>query len=146
MTAYDFSTSLRPKEVADMFTKLSNLCHQIADGKGFHQDHELVEAGLALLVQEEQLNLEVLDWFKSTAIQAEIGRMHSELSECLEAVRHDSPPDDHLPQFDQATVELADCIIRICDTAGKYNMPLGEALVAKLEYNVNRPHKHGKNS
>ena len=35
-------------------------------------------------------------------------------------------------------VELADAIIRIFDTAGKYNIDLGGAFIEKLEYNLNR--------
>ncbi len=33
---------------------------------------------------------------------------------------------------------MADAIIRIFDTAGKYNIDLGGAFVEKLEYNLNR--------
>jgi NTP pyrophosphatase (non-canonical NTP hydrolase) len=43
-------------------------------------------------------------------------------------------------------VELADLIIRLMDTCGAYNIPIVEALILKMEYNANRPYRHGNNS
>lgn len=63
--------------------------------------------------------------------------IHSEISEAMEADRKNLM-DDKLPDFDGRTVELADAIVRICDLAGAYNLPLGPALAAKMEYNANR--------
>jgi NTP pyrophosphatase (non-canonical NTP hydrolase) len=39
--------------------------------------------------------------------------------------------------------ELADCIIRIADTCGRYGIDLEKALKIKMEYNKLRPYKHG---
>ncbi len=70
--------------------------------------------------------------------------MHSELSEALEAIRHGNPPDDMVPAFSGYEVELADCIMRIMDTAAQRGLKVAEALIAKMTYNQNRSFKHGK--
>lgn len=73
-----------------------------------------------------------------------IALIHSELSECLEAIRHDNPPDKHCPEFSSAEVELADAVIRVLDYAHAKKWRLGEAIIAKMKYNAGRPFRHGK--
>lgn len=72
-----------------------------------------------------------------------IALMHSELSEALEADRKDLKS-DHIPEFSGVEEELADCLIRIFDFAGYHGLKLPEAFIAKLLFNLSRPHKHGK--
>lgn len=72
-----------------------------------------------------------------------IALMHSELSEALEAMRHNNPKDPHIPRFGNLEVELADCIIRILDFAWSRDLNVPEALIAKIEFNASRPWKHG---
>ena len=73
-----------------------------------------------------------------------IALMHSELSEAVEAIRHGNPPDDKIPEFSGYEAELADCIIRIMDTAAARGLRVAEAIVAKMAYNESRPYRHGK--
>lgn len=67
----------------------------------------------------------------------------TELAEAMEGDRKNLP-DDHLPQYEMRAVELADALIRICDMAGAFGVPLGEVVAAKLRYNADRAdHKPG---
>jgi len=77
-------------------------------------------------------------------IGEEIALAHSELSEALEGVRAGNPPSSKIPEFTKAEAELADTVIRLMDTAHDRGWRLAEAIIAKHEYNLNRPHKHGE--
>jgi NTP pyrophosphatase (non-canonical NTP hydrolase) len=88
-------------------------------------------------------------------VPEQICLFHSELSEALEEFRNGrdvaeiyySYPDAAIaqkpPKPEGFPVELADCIIRILDTCGQYNIPLGRAIVEKMRYNESRPYRHG---
>ncbi len=73
-----------------------------------------------------------------------IALMHSELSEALEAARHGNPKSEHIPEYPAIAEELADTIIRIFDFSGAYGVDLDGAFKAKMQFNENRPYKHGK--
>jgi len=75
---------------------------------------------------------------------SKIALMHSELSEALEADRKGIEHDDKIPDFTGVEAELADTVIRILDFSGRHNLRLGEAIQAKLLFNLTRPYKHGK--
>ena len=61
----------------------------------------------------------------------------SELAEAMEGDRKNLM-DDKLPHRAMREVELADALIRICDTAGGFGLDLGGAVREKLAYNQNR--------
>ena len=83
-------------------------------------------------------------WWEGERNEGElIALMHSELSEALEAIRNGNPPDDKIPGFTGVEAELADVIIRIMDFAAVKGYRVGEAVVAKINYNKNRSYKHG---
>ena len=72
-----------------------------------------------------------------------IALIHAELSEALEGLRHGNPPSEHIPEFTSLEEELADVVIRCMDYAGLKKLHLGEAIVKKMLFNINRPFKHG---
>lgn len=66
-----------------------------------------------------------------------IALMHSELSEALEAHRRDLP-DDKLLNRSGVEVELADCVIRIFDTAAALDLDIAGAIIEKNRFNRKR--------
>lgn len=75
--------------------------------------------------------------------------MHSELSEALEEHRNGRYPtevyyNDNKPTKPEGIgIELADCVIRIFDFCGKYDIDLEELIEIKMKYNETRPKRHG---
>ena len=72
-----------------------------------------------------------------------IALMHSELSEALEACRLGNPPSEICDGVSEVEIELADVIIRIMDFACRRGLHVSDAILAKMEYNRERPYKHG---
>ncbi len=67
-----------------------------------------------------------------------------ELAEATEALRRpEMEPDKHIPEFTELEAEIADVVLRCMNYAAGKSLRLAEAVEAKMEYNANRPFKHG---
>lgn len=99
-------------------------------------------------------------WDEERTFGEQIALMHSELSEALEEYRAGNKPNEiyvictcdgggkvpscrNCKKTEGIPIELADVIIRIFDTCGRYGIDLEEAINIKMAYNRTRPHKHG---
>lgn len=81
------------------------------------------------------------DWFShqgfgDSSKSEMIALEHSELSERLEAVRHNDTENEH--------EEAADAFTRLLHYCGKYRVHLGARFLEKMLENLERPYKHGK--
>jgi NTP pyrophosphatase (non-canonical NTP hydrolase) len=103
-----------------VFAALSEDAYEIARSKGWYEPRE-----------------------DHPAIKGE--RIHSEVTELVDVYARgiEDTPSDKIPAFTKAEEECADIILRALSFAGRYNMRIGAAVLAKLEHNRDRPLRHG---
>jgi len=86
-------------------------------------------------------------WKEPRTIPELLALIHSEVSEALEAYRDPAMNWTHLDYEGMKPVglasELADVFIRIFDMAAGYQIPVAQAVTAKMAYNREREYRHG---
>lgn len=118
------------------FNRLQSEANQMAHSKGWY------ESKLRDLAFGHEDGA-VLDELQGIEDARRIALCHSELSEGLEGLRHGNPPSDHIPEFSAIEEEYADVVIRIMDHSQERGWRIAEAIIAKMQFNANRPHRHG---
>ncbi len=113
------SSEDKKEDVTKSMNGLKRHCHELAKEKGFWEEDRNDGELIALI--------------------------HSELSEVLEALRHDNPRSKTITEFSEAEEEMADAMIRILDMCEAREWDIEGALWAKLNFNRKRPYKHNKN-
>ncbi len=108
----------------------------------YHAIRRNFVAAFNVLAEEISETAKSKGWTKGNDSEA-IMLMVTELAEACEALRHGNPADDHIPDFSGVEAELADVIIHIMHFSHIRNLDVGQAVVAKIEFNKTRPERHG---
>jgi|SRR5215510_731908 len=126
--------------ILSAFHILTHELHENSRGKGFWDDEDEL---LLKAHENSQLYKRIILLFNAE----KIALSHSELSEALERYRKNPDAmDEHCPDFLNVEIEFADTVIRILEFCQRRNLRIGEAIIAKHNFNLTRERMHGKNS
>lgn len=132
------------EELSSIINDLSKSIYEHNSEVGWWDNLDLKRDLLDRILKNEYLSedtkSEVLDSLNTDInllITQKLALIHSEITEALEGLRK-GLKDDHLPEYDMFAVELADALIRILDLAGAFNIPIGNIMVEKWDYNTKR--------
>ncbi len=75
-------------------------------------------------------------WDSDRGVPEVLCNFHEEVSEALQAFKHNNPTG-----FNE---EMADIVIRVFDACGRYHIDLEKEIEIKMKANKSRPYLHGK--
>lgn len=135
-------TMLQEERVLDGMAQVCDAAFKNSDAHGFWDEQKNASTG-------DRDHSYLVPPLVRKAIPEKIALMHSELSEMLEEVREPGRDLLEIRESEKGKpegfpIECADLVIRLADLCGAMGIDLGAAIVKKHEYNVTRPHKHGK--
>src|SRR6266404_1120003 len=114
---------------------LAERCYENSKEHGFWDDYDKTQRAIST---SDVVDIRALsDKYCLDAKLSKIALMVSELGEAVEGVRKPGF-DEHCTIFSNEAIELADAIIRIMDYCGRFYIPIGEAVVAKMAFNATR--------
>jgi NTP pyrophosphatase (non-canonical NTP hydrolase) len=115
------------------------------------QEEKRIRAGIGELLGECHGNaVRKLWWTPGPTFTEAMMLVVTELSEAVEEFREGHKMDEIYAvnpmggnKPEGIPIEVADAIIRIFDVCGGFNIPIADAIMAKMRYNRTRPTRHG---
>lgn len=129
-----------PKEF-QLLNDLSTECHNRSRSNGFWDKPSNVGEKLMLIVSEVS---EALEADRKSKFSPNINEIEWNNDWHLKDESKDKETFLKLIK-DTHEDEIADVFIRLFDYCGGMNIPIGDHIAAKINYNSTRPYKHGKN-
>jgi NTP pyrophosphatase (non-canonical NTP hydrolase) len=123
---------------------LNNLAKQInvrAREKGFWNSMDSAIDVLEDHASEYGVSKDTIKATKDAFIAQKIALVHGELSEAIEAMRNNMYGTEKKSTFED---EIGDAIMRLLDIAAQMDINIEAQIAWKMDYNLSRAQKHGK--
>lgn len=117
------------EEICRVLNYLKHTCNRASTARGWWHHFDNSDGQPIHLLEDER--------YAPFVVATKISLQASEVFEAFEGFRK-GLTDDKLPQYDMLTTEQADVLIRIFDLCGELNLPLADALLDKMDFNVIR--------
>jgi len=115
------------EEILHVLNYLKKKCNAASTARGWWH-HAQEDGGMHLLSDIR---------YAPYVIATKIALEGSEVIEAFEGYRR-GLMDDKLPGYNMLTTEQADVMIRMFDLCGELNLPVAEALLDKMDFNITR--------
>ena len=144
---------LREMAFQQAFEEMQRDAAEINKKNGFTAEEALIDAFEETLQHSAMLKSAfsaLPEMFRSARAGLRLALIMGEAGEALEAVRTNKGLDNHIPPYTAEEAECADIVLRLMNYATSRELRLAEAIVAKNEFNRNRPDhtdrtgEHGK--